>query len=61
MIDSRYSSRKFVLAALLLVAALGLLIAGLIDPDTWSGFSTRVLGPYVTGNVGASFVGRTAK
>lgn len=61
MNDNRFASRKFILAALLLLAALGLLIAGIIDQETWSGFSTWVLGLYVTGNVGASFVSRTAK
>lgn len=61
MDTTRYASRKFILACFLLLAALGLLIAGLIDPATWERFSTWVLGLYVTGNVGASYVkaGRT--
>lgn len=61
MNESRYASRKFILAAFLLLAALGLLIAGIIDQDTWSGFCTWVLGLYVTGNVGASFVSKSTK
>jgi hypothetical protein len=54
--DTRYASRKFILAAFLLLAALGLLIAGLIDQATWEGFSTWVLGLYITGNVGTHYV-----
>lgn len=61
MIDARYASRKFQLAAFLLLASLGLLIAGLIDQDTWSGFCTWVLGLYVTGNVGAAYVAKVAQ
>lgn len=56
--DERYSSRKFILAAFLLLAALGLLIAGKIDQATWSGFCTWVLGLYVTGNVGMYYVSK---
>lgn len=56
--DTRFASRKFILAAFLLLAALGLLIAGFIDQDTWQGFCTWVLGLYVTGNVGSYFVSR---
>ncbi len=61
MNDTRYASRKFLLAAFLLAAALGLLIGKIIDQDTWSGFCMWVLGLYVTGNVGASFVARGSK
>ena len=49
--DSRYASRKFLLAASLLIAAIALLVAGLIDAATWERFSTWVLGLYITGNV----------
>lgn len=56
MNDIRFASRKFILAAFLLVAAIALRIAGLIDQGTWSTFSTWVLGLYVTGNVGTEYV-----
>lgn len=58
--DARYASRKFILASFAMLAALGLLIAGIIDQDTWSGFCTWVIGLYVTGNVGAAFVDKVA-
>lgn len=59
--EVRFASRKFILSAFLLLAALGLLVAGIIDQQTWSGFCTWVLGLYVTGNVGATFVAKAAK
>lgn len=58
--DPRYASRKFILSAFLLLAALGLLIAGKIDQATWAGFCTWVLGLYVTGNVGMYYVAKAA-
>lgn len=54
--DTRYASRKFILVAFLLLAALGLLIAGLVDAAQWSEFSTWVLGLYMTGNVASRYV-----
>lgn len=59
--DARFASRKFILACFAMLAALGLLIAGLIDQATWSNFSAWVLGLYVTGNVGAAFVAKAAQ
>ena len=59
--DARYASRKFILAAFVLLAALGLLIAGKIDQATWSSFNTWVIGLYVTGNVGAAYVAKAAQ
>jgi len=61
MADTRYASRKFILAAFVLLAALGLLISNVIDPATWASVSTWVLGLYFTGNVGAAFVAKAAK
>lgn len=58
MNDNRYASRKFVLAAFLLVAAIGLLVAGRIEPSTWSSISTWVLGLYMTGNVGTALAAK---
>lgn len=56
--DTRYASRKFILTAFLLLVAVALLVTKIIDQETWSGFSTWVLGLYVTGNVGTYFVAR---
>lgn len=56
MNDTRYASRKFILAAFLQLAALGLLIAAKIDAATWKDFSVTVLMLYMAGNVGAAFV-----
>lgn len=58
MNDTRFASRKFILAAFLLLATLGLLIGKVIDAATWASTSTWVLGLYFTGNVGASAVQR---
>lgn len=58
--DARYASRKFVLAAFLLVAAIVLLLLGRIDAASWSSFSTWVLGLYITGNVGTYYVASAA-
>lgn len=60
MTDTRYASRKFILACFAMLAALGLLLGGIIDADTWSGLCTWVLGLYMTGNVGAAFVAKVA-
>lgn len=59
--DARYASRKFILAAFLLVAAIVLLLLGRIDAAAWSSFSTWVLGLYITGNVGTHYVTRAAE
>lgn len=59
--DTRYASRKFILAAFAMLAALGLLLAGRIDQDTWSQFCVFVLGLYITGNVGAAAVAKVAR
>jgi hypothetical protein len=59
--DSRYASRKFILAAFLLVAALALLVLGKIDQATWERFCTWVLGLYITGNVGTYAVAKVAE
>ena len=58
MPDARYASRKFLLACFAMLAALGLLLAGRIDPDAWASFCTWVLGLYMTGNVSAAYVAR---
>jgi len=59
--EAKFASRKFILAAFALLAALGLLIAGKIDQATWSSFCTWVIGLYVTGNVGAAYVAKAAQ
>lgn len=59
--DAKFASRKFILAAFALLAALGLLLAGKIDQAAWSSFCTWVIGLYVTGNVGAAYVAKAAQ
>ena len=51
MSDSRYASRKFLLACIAFVAGLGLFIAGKIDAAQWLSQSAWVLGLYIAGNV----------
>lgn len=58
--DPRYASRKFILAAFLLLAALALLLFDKIDPATWERFSTWVPGLYITGNVSAYAVAKAS-
>lgn len=58
MNDNRFASRKFILTAFLLLAALGLLIGKVIDPATWASTCTWVLGLYFTGSVGATVAQR---
>lgn len=57
--DTRYASRKFILTAFLLVAAIVLLLCKIIDQDTWASVTTWVLGLYMTGNVGTYLVTKT--
>lgn len=61
MTETRYASRKFILAGFVLAASLGLLIGEVIDPATWASVSTWVLGLHFTGNVGAAFVAKGGK
>ena len=50
--DTRYASRKFILACAAFVAALPLLAVGLITSDQWVSFNTWLLGLYMAANVG---------
>lgn len=56
--QTRYASRKFILASFLLLSALGLLVTGYIPAPMWQQFSTWVLALYITGNVGTYLVHR---
>lgn len=56
--DKRYASRKFILAAFVLLAALCLLVFKVIDQETWASLTTWVLGLYFTGNVGSYLVSK---
>lgn len=51
MEDSRYASRKFLLAAAAFLAGLGVFLGGLITPDQWLGQVTWILGLYMGANV----------
>jgi hypothetical protein len=61
VIDSRFASRKFILAAAMLAAGIALLVLGFVDAEQWVSFSTWILGLYVTGNVGTYLVAGTSK
>lgn len=50
--DRRYYSRKFSLAAFVLLATLVLLLFGVITPELWERMSVYTLGLYMAGNVG---------
>ncbi len=49
--ERKLASRKFGMAAFVLVSALGLLIFKYIDAVTWMQANYTVLGLYITGNV----------
>lgn len=49
--ESKLASRKFGLAAFVLLSALGLIIFKYIDAVTWMQANYTVLGLYITGNV----------
>jgi|SwirhirootsSR3_FD_contig_31_27624197_length_529_multi_2_in_0_out_0_1 hypothetical protein len=51
MSDTRFASRKFILACVAFLAGLGLFIAGKIDAAQWLSQSALVLGLYIAGNV----------
>lgn len=51
MEDSRYASRKFILASAAFVACFGVFLGGLITPEQWLGQVTWVLGLYFSANV----------
>ena len=56
MTDTRYASRKFILACVAFAAGVGFFIAGKIDAVQWLSQSAWVLGLYMAGNVGDSAV-----
>lgn len=60
MDQNKFSSRKFILTAFLLIAAIVLLVCKLSDQETWASVTTWVLGLYVTGNVGTYLVTKMA-
>lgn len=59
MNDSRYASRKFILACAAFLAALALFIAGRMNADQWIGVTTWLVGLYLTGNVAHSALGKS--
>lgn len=56
MNDTRFASRKFILAVAAFLAALGLFIADKMTADQWIGVTTWLVGLYMTGNVAAAAV-----
>ena len=49
--NTRYASRKFLLALLVELSATGLLIAGHIGETTWRDVTFAVIAAYLTANV----------
>lgn len=56
MKDSRYASRKFLLACAGLIAGIVFFALGKLDAAQWLSQSAWVLGLYMAGNVGDSAV-----
>lgn len=56
MNDTRFASRKFILACVIVLIATGFRIAGLLDSAEWINVSTWLAGLYMAGNVGAAAV-----
>lgn len=61
MNDSRYASRKFILACAAFLAALALFIAGKMNADQWIGVTTWLVGLYLTGNIAQAALGKSPK
>lgn len=59
MTDTRYASRKFLLACAAFLAGLVFFSIGKIDAAQWLSQSAWVLGLYLAGNVGDQAVTRT--
>lgn len=54
--DPRYASRKFVLAAVLVLYGMVCNAFGIAADPRWLSFLTWIAGLYITGNVGAALV-----
>lgn len=50
--DTRYASRKFILASAAFVVAVPLLAFDLITSEQWVSFTTWIVGLYLAANVG---------
>lgn len=50
--DTRYASRKFILACVAFIAGIVFFALGRLDPAQWLSQSAWVLGLYMAGNVG---------
>ena len=58
MDDNTYSSRKFILATGVILAAIPLLVLHYISPEVYLTLTGSTLGLYFTGNVAESFLKR---
>ena len=56
MTDTRYASRKFILASVAFLAGVAFFALGKIDAAQWLTQSAWVLGLYMVGNVGDTAV-----
>jgi hypothetical protein len=54
--DTRYASRKFVLSCVLVAMAAVAFALGLIAPEQFLDYTKWILGLYMAGNVGDTFV-----
>lgn len=50
-LEANYASRKFLLCVAGFLAGLGLFIADKLTASDWTGFTTWLIGLYLTGNV----------
>jgi hypothetical protein len=55
-VDERYMSRKFILAAFLIVTAVPLLVWKVMTPEQYIEYMKWTLGLYMAGNVGTKVV-----
>jgi len=54
--DPRYASRKFILTCVLILMAATAFALGLITPEQFIDYTKWLLGLYLAGNVGDTFV-----
>jgi len=57
--DARYASRKFLLTCVLVMMAATAFALGLITPEQFIDYTKWLLGLYMVGNVGDTFVTKT--
>lgn len=61
MTDTRYASRKFIIAAVLVLYGMACNAFGVEASPQWLSFLTWITGLYITGNVGMALVTKVAE